>query len=75
MTEGSLFLVPSVGIFSLCLFVLFKSDVVVFVLSYFILSYCYPSEASLFSKESQKGCGTRGRGGREELEGVERGEP
>lgn len=40
---------------SVCLFVLSNSDVMVFVLSYYILFYYYPLQAFLFSTERQKG--------------------
>lgn len=51
--SGSLFLVPSLGLF-FCFFVLSNYNVLAFILMY-IIFYYYPLEASLFSKEGQKG--------------------
>ena len=60
-TSGSLILVPSLGFFSFCLFILSNSDVIGFVCLfypvtfYFVIFYYYPLEACLFSNERQKG--------------------
>jgi hypothetical protein len=47
--SGSLLLLLSVGLFSFCLFILFNSYMLVFVLFYY-----YPIEACLFSNERRK---------------------
>lgn len=57
--EGQVF-EPSLRFFSCCLF-LSNSNVLVFVLSYFIVSYYYLLEASLSSTERQKGVNLGGR--------------
>lgn len=55
--RGSLFLVPSLGLYSFLfyffLFILLNSDVSVFVLSYLTFIDYYHLEAHLFSKKKQ----------------------
>lgn len=62
-----LFLVPSLGLFSL--FGLPSSDVLAFVLFFY-----YSLETCLFTNERQKGREPDGREGRKDLGGVEEGE-
>jgi hypothetical protein len=53
--------------------VLVLSYITFYFILYFILFYYYPLEACLFSDEKQKGGGSYGRVGGEELGGVEGG--
>lgn len=62
------FLVPSLELF---LSVFSNSNVFVFILPYYIISYYYPLEACLFSDEPQKGSGSGKEGSGEELESIE----
>lgn len=54
-----LLLVPFLGVFSFCLFVLLYSDLLLF---YLIIFYYHPLDACLFSNERQKRNGLDGRG-------------
>lgn len=59
---------PSLVLFSFCLFVLSNSNVIDFVLFHY-----YPLEVGLFSNERQRGNEPDGRGGGEALEGIKEG--
>lgn len=68
--SGSVFR-PSLGLFSFRFFVLYHSDVLVFILSCYI--YYYPTEACIFSNERQNwgGSGWEGSGGESGVGGGE----
>ena len=69
--SGSLFLVPSLGLFSFCCFVLSNSDTLGFVLPYFILlSLLF----FFFPMRDRNEVDPEGRGGWKKLRGVEGGE-
>lgn len=61
---GSLFLIPSLGFFFLCLFILFNSNVLVCVL------FITPQKPAYFLRRDGKGVDLHGRGGGEELGGL-----
>lgn len=61
---GSLFLIPSLGFFFLCLFILFNSNVLVCVL------FITPQTPVYFLRRDGKGVDLHGRGGGEELGGL-----
>lgn len=72
--SGALFLVPSLELFSFCLFVSF-SNVLVFALLYCILLLSLRSLLFFFLTKDRERMDLVGRGGREDLEGIEGGEP
>ena len=75
-TSGALILMPSLGVFSFCWLVFPNFDMIVLVFSWYILFlifYYYLLEAYSFLMRGREGVNPVGRGGEEELGGVEGG--
>lgn len=70
-TSRFLFLVPSAGFFSSCLFVQFGQIRFCFILQYYILFYFYPLRAYLLGNERKKWSESECEGHGEEVEGGE----
>lgn len=75
LTSGALILIPSLGVFSFCCLVFPNFDIIVLVFSYYILFliFYYLLEAYSFLIRNREGINPVGRGGEEELGGVEGG--